>query len=166
MVSKSSIASSSLLRRTCSYSARTFGTVLRLTLASRSSKWTTFQIESWTTFQMLFTTYVYLSSIIYLSAHARPFLIYNYTRTRTRTFLCLIAYFALLPQNTPKNSDFLTRLFSVYYKKSAFFLAFFCKNIWSYQKKAVPLHSLLRNKCVSIFYRKARTLKFRFSLRT
>jgi hypothetical protein len=28
------------------------------------------------------------------------------------------------------------------------------KNIWSYQKKAVPLHSLLRNKCVSIFYRR------------
>ena len=26
-----------------------------------------------------------------------------------------------------------------------------CKNIWSCQKKAVPLHSLLRNKCVSIF---------------
>jgi hypothetical protein len=61
---------------------------------------------------------------------------------------------------------FVTCLFSMTYKKSAFFLAFFCKNIWSYQKKAVPLHSLLRNKCVSIFYRKARTLKFRFSLRT
>ena len=49
------------------------------------------------------------------------------------------------------------------YEESAFFCAFFCKNIWSIQKKAVPLHSLLRNKCVSIFYRKARTLKFRFS---
>ena len=39
------------------------------------------------------------------------------------------------------------------YKENAFLGAFFCKNIWSYQKKAVPLHSLLRNKCVSIFYR-------------
>ena len=87
---------------------------------------------------------VYLSTINY--SRARPFLIYTYARTRTQAFLCFIAYFALLPQNTPKNSDFVTRLFSVLYKESAFFLAFFCKNIWSYQKKAVPLHSLLRNK--------------------
>ena len=28
------------------------------------------------------------------------------------------------------------------YKKSAFFLHFFCKNIWSYQKFVVPLHPL------------------------
>ena len=28
------------------------------------------------------------------------------------------------------------------YKKSAFFLYFFCKNIWSYQKFVVPLHPL------------------------
>jgi len=79
-------------------------------------------------------------------SRARTFLIYIYARTRTQAFLCFIAYFALLPQNTPKNSDFVTRLFSMLYKESAFFLAFFCKNIWSYQKKAVPLHSLLRNK--------------------
>jgi len=94
---------------------------------------------------------VYLSTINYqLSTinytRARTFLIYIYARTRTQAFLCFIAYFAFLPQNTPKNSDFVTRLFSVLYKESAFFLAFFCKNIWSYQKKAVPLHSLLRNK--------------------
>ena len=97
---------------------------------------------------------VYLSTINYqlstincarACACARS-LYYIYARTRTRAFLCFIAYFALLPQNTPKNSDFVTCLFSVLYKESAFFLAFFCKNIWSYQKKAVPLHSLLRNK--------------------
>ena len=28
------------------------------------------------------------------------------------------------------------------YKESAFFLAFFCKNIWSIQKFVVPLHPL------------------------
>ena len=39
------------------------------------------------------------------------------------------------------------------YEKKCIFLNFFCKNIWSYQKFVVPLHSLLRNKCVSIFYR-------------
>jgi hypothetical protein len=36
-----------------------------------------------------------------------------------------------------------------------------CRNIWSVQKKAVILHPLLRNKCVSIFSR-SWALKFRF----
>ena len=102
------------------------------------------------------STYVYLgqpmftyhlSSIIY--ARVRAFLIYHSARTRTRAFLCFIAYFAILPQNTPKNSNFVTRLFSARYKESAFFLAFFCKNIWSYQKKAVLLHPLSLKKRVT-----------------
>ena len=58
---------------------------------------------------------------------------------------------------------FIKRAFTAVCKKKCIFLHFFYKNIWSYQKKAVPLHSLLRNKCVSIFYRKFRTLKFRFT---
>ena len=77
---------------------------------------------------------------------ACAFLIYNYARTRTRAFLCFITYYTLYPSKTLKNAHFLNALFSALYKESAFFYAFFCKNIWSYQKKAVPLHSLLRNK--------------------
>ena len=108
------------------------------------------------------STYVYLSSIIFSRAHARS--LYTFTHVHIREpYLYIIAYFALLPPNTPKNSNFVTCLFSVLYKESVFFLAFFCKNIWSCQKFVVLLHSLLRNKCVSIFYRGFRTLKFRFS---
>jgi len=37
-----------------------------------------------------------------------------------------------------------------------------CIIIWSYQKKAVPLHPLLRNKRISLFRRKV--LKFRIAV--
>ena len=40
------------------------------------------------------------------------------------------------------------------YKENAKKVYFFYRIIWSVQKKAVPLHPLLRNKCVSIFSRR------------
>ena len=51
------------------------------------------------------------------------------------------------------------------YEESTKKVHFFCKNIWSYQKKAVPLHSLLRNKCVSIFSRRASIKKSESSMK-
>ena len=67
---------------------------------------------------------------------------------------CFITYKWPFPSKTPKNAKILYRWFSMSYEKSAFFLYFFCKNIWSIQKFVVPLHPLLRNKWVSIFYRR------------
>ena len=66
---------------------------------------------------------------------------------------CSITYFPKTAQNTPKIPYFVKCVFSIRYKESAKKVHFFCRNIWSIQKKTVPLHSLLRNKCVSIFYR-------------
>ena len=60
----------------------------------------------------------------------------------------------LLPKGL-KTPNFINHAFSALYEQNAKNKHFFLKNIWSVQRKAVILHSLLRNKCVSIFYRKS-----------
>ena len=52
---------------------------------------------------------------------------------------------AICIQNSPKNMQRYKKISK--YSKKCIKNTFFCKNIWSYQKKAVPLHSLSKRKC-------------------
>ena len=97
------------------------------------------------------TPYTLHHTPLYTRAHA--FLNYIIYRCWLSAKACSITYFPKTAQNTPKIPYFVKCVFSIRYKESAKKVHFFCRNIWSIQKKAVPLHSLLRNKCVSIFYR-------------
>ena len=52
---------------------------------------------------------------------------------------------AICIQNSPKNMQRYKKISK--YSKKCIKNTFFCKNIWSYQKKAVPLQSLSKRKC-------------------
>ena len=59
--------------------------------------------------------------------------------------------FVLFPRFEDQKYLFLG-LESAKIEKITLFFAFFCQNIWSYQKKAVPLHSISKRKCSKKFW--------------